>query len=171
MTEEWRPVVGWEGIYSVSSLGRIRRELPGPGTFPGRLNKLSWGGGRGKGQYLCVRLSVDNRGRTSRVASLVAAAFIGPKPLGLEINHIDGNVTNNTPENLEYVTALEQQRHASRIGIKCHGERHAFAKLSDEKVREIRRRGAPIAEFMRRFGVSKSTIDSVLSGKTWKHVV
>lgn len=105
--EEWRPVVGYEALYSVSSYGRIRRDAPGPRTYPGKILKVQHNG-RG---YLHVQLSKNNRQRHIPVHRLVAAAFLGPAN-GLQVNHMDLNKSNNRLDNLEYVTHSENMQHA-----------------------------------------------------------
>lgn len=73
------------------------------------------------------------------VHRLVAMAFLDNKEGKPFVNHIDGNKTNNTFENLEWVTKSENERHAFMIGLKClKGENHSQNKLTDIQVLEIR---------------------------------
>lgn len=112
--EEWRPVLGQEGIYEVSSLGRVKRVAPGRGTWPGRILKPKLDD---KGYYQ-VRIA----GRTQRIHRLVLAAFFGPSDmLG---RHLDGNPKNNSLENLRYGTPLENS--ADRI---AHGRNRLNGRL------------------------------------------
>jgi len=168
------PIPEYASYYSVSNLGQVRRETPTRHGPAGRIVKPTFGGGRGKGQYLCVRLSVDNRGRTSRIALLVAEAFIGPRTPGMQVNHIDGSVRNNTVENLEYVSSARNEDHAIAIGLKAWGMRHGMRKLTEEQVLEIRsapRRKGVITDFMQRFGVSRGAVQAVRMGKTWRRLI
>ena len=107
-TEQWRPVNGFP--YEVSSLGQV---------YSVRTKRILRPFVRHRG-YLAVRLSGERgEGTTNRsVHSLVAEAFIGPRPDGLVVNHKDGVNTNNRHENLEYVTCRENVRHAVRIGAR-----------------------------------------------------
>lgn len=109
--ERWLPVVGHEGLYEVSDIGRVRRIAGGRGARAGRVlgGKISDPG------YRAVSLGADH---TERVHVLVAAAFIGPRPAGYTINHRDGDKLNNTVENLEYATYSENNRHAFATGLK-----------------------------------------------------
>ncbi|HYG12169.1 MAG TPA: HNH endonuclease [Pyrinomonadaceae bacterium] len=118
--EVWRDVPGYEGYYSVSNHGRVRSERAATNSAPGRIIKLR-DDGRG---YLYLTLSKSGKARTVRAHALVAAAFIGPRPDGLFVNHIDGNKQNNRVENLEYVTCRENMEHASRTGLMSRGEQH-----------------------------------------------
>ena len=104
--EEWRSVIGYEGLYEVSSLGRVRsldRMTTGSSRYAvkGKLLKLSIKPGTG---YLSVGLTRDGRTKTWNVHRLVGDAFIGPRPEGLVTCHADGDKTNNRAENLRYDT-------------------------------------------------------------------
>jgi hypothetical protein len=116
--EEWRQIPGAEFVYSVSSFGRVRRDTPTVHGPAGRLLKPQKGE-----KYLQVRLAVFGAIRSRRIHNLVAAAFIGPRPFGYQVNHIDGDKHNNRADNLEYLTKLENERHAARLGLKAHGDR------------------------------------------------
>ena len=94
MSEQWRPVVGWEGLYEVSSEGRVRSFRRGANGRILRPGIASHG-------YPTVALG---RGNTQSVHVLVAAAFIGPCPEGQEVRHRDGKRSNPKAENLHYGT-------------------------------------------------------------------
>jgi hypothetical protein len=105
--EQWRVIEGWPG-YEVSSFGRVisyRRKEP---------RVLIGGSSDGYRQVYLHR--ADGYRRMARVHSLVAAAFIGPRPDGLEVRHLDGNRTNNAATNLEYATHTENMRDRVRHG-------------------------------------------------------
>lgn len=107
------------------------------------------------------------------VASLVAEAFIGPRPSGKEINHIDGDHRNNAAGNLEYVTRRENMQHAYRLGLSARlgiGEDQHLAKLTTEQIIVIRNCTAPVRLLARVFGVSPITIKRAQQGVTWRHV-
>lgn len=107
--ETWRPVVGFEGFYSVSDHGRVRRDIRGKRTHAGRMISLV----PTSAEYFNVTLTKPGGTRMCRyVHQLVANAFHGPCPPKHEVNHKDGNRVNNRPANLEYVTHSENVRHA-----------------------------------------------------------
>jgi hypothetical protein len=163
LTETWRPVVGWEDLYEVSDRGRARSLRSGEVLWPQVLNS----------RYVRYKLSRQGEGHNLSAHSLVAAAFVGPRPHGLVINHIDGDPTNNTPPNLEYVTPGDNSRHASRIGHRALGGANAFAKLSPGQVREIKCRtgsGEATRAVARAFGVTPRTVRLIKSGRTWAHL-
>lgn len=121
--ESWLPVVGYEGFYEVSSLGRVRSldrlVHNGPGcshTQPGRVMAI-----HRRDHYSKVRLKVDGSGRTFNVHALVAAAFMGPRPDGMEVCHNNGDHHDNRAENLRYDT-----HSANALDIVAHG-RHQLA--------------------------------------------
>lgn len=169
--EEWRPVPGYEALYSASSLGRIRRDLGTPAVRAGTILQPALSGRRYK--YLHCRLSSGTAlAKTFQVHALIAKAFIGPRPTGYVINHIDGNTVNNAAANLEYVTNYGNERHAAEHGLKAWGRRHGMVKLTEDQVREIRKLAgsetdAAIGE---RYGVSKSTVLTIRRRMTWRHL-
>ena len=102
MEEIWKAVPGYEGLYEVSDLGRVRSFARG---VNGRLLKP----GKASNGYFTVCLG---RGKSRTLHSLVAEAFIGPKPSGQEVLHKDGTRTNNCVHNLRYGTRAENIRDA-----------------------------------------------------------
>jgi len=167
MAEEWRPVVGYEGYYDVSSLGHVRRMKPANSTRIGRTLKGSADNG-----YIRVDLSKDNNAIHYRIHQLVSAAFIGPCPEGKQINHKDGIKTNNVVSNLEYVTLSENQLHAYRLGLRIPtcGERHGQSKLTEDNVRAIRERlllKESHRSIAKDFNVVNSAISLISAGKRW----
>lgn len=95
----------------------------------------------------------------------------GPIPDGYEIDHLNGNKAKNRISNLDAVTRSQNVLRALALGLAPRGEQKAAAKLTDEKVREIRASvGVTTAQLARDFGVDKSTIKAVREGTTWRHV-
>lgn len=115
MTERWKPVVGYEGIYEVSSSGLVR-SLP-------RLDSI---GRRVGGRMLTilphpsghrqVKLSRDGRTVQGKLHRVVLEAFAGPAPLGCEVLHIDGNPADNSIGNLRWGTRSENMLDRVRHG-------------------------------------------------------
>jgi hypothetical protein len=115
--EKWKPVVGYEGLYEVSNLGRIK-SLPRT-TTSGKILKQYV---NKKNGYCYVALSKNNHSYTKRVHVLVLTAFKpSPKKDGYDknwtIDHKDGNKANNNLDNLEWCTQCENQRRAVRMGL------------------------------------------------------
>jgi hypothetical protein len=165
----WAPIVGYEGIYEVSDEGDVRRIAPGKRTRPGRVLI----GKPLQGKYRNVKLYRDGRFRTFSVHGLVAAAFLGPRPPGLEINHKDTVKSNNRADNLEYTTRLGNAQHAVAGGCYRKGSAVIGSKLTDDDVRALRALrtcGWTYAKLKIAFGVSHGTIGPILTREWWKHV-
>lgn len=106
MKEEiWKPVVGYEGLYEVSNLGKVKNNKK-------IISSVDDGNG-----YLRLHLSKEGKVKSFRVHRLVAEAFI-ENPYGLpKVNHIDGNKKNNVVDNLEWCTQAENVEHAYSSGL------------------------------------------------------
>lgn len=126
MTEEWRSIPGYEGIYEASSLGRIRT-AKGKQTWSSRSNcwrtweqriiKQKVRKAKNRNRYDArVILYKDGIEKTFLVARLVASAFYGSHD-DLTVNHIDGNSLNNEASNLEWVTMNENIKLANDTGL------------------------------------------------------
>lgn len=119
----------------------------------------------GKG-YLRVSIG----GQFKFVHRLVAEMYIPNPENKLQVNHKDGNKTNNCVENLEWVTNQENRTHARQNGLQCCGENCKWAKLNWDKVRFIRENKDTLSvrELKTMFGVSRTAIEWVIKGKSWK---
>jgi|SRR5882672_23115 len=167
--EEWRVVPNTDGRCEVSSFGRVR----GVKRYPLTADLTKAG-------YPRLRLSIGPKNAPSfYVHRLVAATFIGPIPIGYEVNHIDGNKTNNRPENLEYVTRKENIQHAINVlkrdwkSPRNGGSQHGMSKLTETNVvqiREMRAKGIKLQEIARAFGVNVPSVSLICNRKTWTHI-
>lgn len=166
--EEWRPVVGYEGIYSVSSRGRVRCDIGGERRRAGHILKQYVSADR----RCVIGLSRGRGPKVYKVHRLVAAAFLGSDG-AREVNHKDGNPSNNAIENLEYVTRRENQRHAIDVLGLGRGELASRAKLTTSAVlwiRRITRYGIRQGVFSRLWGVDPSCISNAIRGRNWGHL-
>lgn len=167
--ERWLPVVGYEGLYEISDHGRLRRIKSGIGV-PRTGIPLVPCDNNGYRQYTLH----DGKQAVIAAHRLVADAFLGPRPPGLQVNHKNLDKADNRAENLEYVSCADNVRHSiERQGRNSpRGESHPNAKLTETKVRTIRRIyprwGWRV--LAQRFGVSEGAIQGVLERKNWKHV-
>lgn len=166
--ERWLPVVGWEGCYEVSSLGRVRnvretRPRPAGYVLKGSLNV--WG-------YPYVTLACNGTHKGFQIHALVAYAFLGPRATGMEINHRNGQKTDNSVGNLEYLTKTEHVSWGMQLGQVSRGEDNGQSKLTESEVREIRSLRGKVrqVDLAARFGVSQVLIGIVQRGDGWKHV-
>lgn len=167
--ENWKDIPGYEGRYQVSDQGRVRsidhrvrlvvkgvettRLSPGKVLKPGRSGSLG---------HLTVAVGKHN---SMPVHFLVMLAFVGPRPLGADVAHGDGDPGNNRIGNLRYAS-----RTSNNQDVVFHGRR----RLTVEEIRRVRAeafayRGAQQA-LAAEFNVSPSTISDVLAGRSYSHV-
>ena len=183
--EEWRPVVGYEGLYEVSNLARIRsldrviersKSANGRGDLPlkGKMMKLTMGM---KG-YLVVSFSKNGKRKQLKIHRIVALAFVPLRQGKNTVNHKRGIKTDNLPDKIEWCTDLENTEHAFRTGLMKppdHGEKSNLSKLTDSKVLEIRKlydeNRETKNELAKKFKVTYSNIHYIVKGITWKHLL
>ena len=170
--ECWQPVVGYEGYYEVSDQGQVRRILRQPDRARrrrGTVRKQFIHHG-----HLILRLYRASKGRSFRVHTLVAEAFIGPCPEGMEVLHGPGGRLDNRLVNLSYGTHSQNNGlDKYRDGTMTLGIRNGAAKLDDSTVRQIRARwtaGETKKSLAREFGVTDRTVRLVVDRVTWQHV-
>jgi hypothetical protein len=173
--EIWKDIVGYEGLYQVSNLGRVK-SLPKMCGRSFREERLLTVDLSNCG-YNRVSLCKDNKLTKYGVHRLVATAFI-ENPCNLpQVNHLDGNKTNNNVCNLEWCTAKDNTNHAFNNGLRATGETHWKSKLTEKDVAWIREhylKGDRIygsKALGRKFNVKDSTILCVVNGITWRDVI
>lgn len=163
---EWRAVPGWEWKYAVSDDGRVRNILKG-------VEVKAW---LSNGGYKRVHLlNPPSIHKVIPVHVLVAAAFIGCRPVGYDVHHRYENKENNTPDNLEYVlkgehNIIHKSGHSYTVG-----ENHPRAKLTESQVGEIRallaEGGMTQQSIGDRYGVGRGSISQIKYGHTWAHLL
>lgn len=157
---DWRKVNGFEE-YEVNHDGRVRRAATGKVLKP-CFNDTG---------YHRVHIRRAGIAKTKSVHSIVAEAFIGPRPIGMHIDHIDGVKTNNAASNLRYCTPKENIHYSIRLGLHAMGERHGASTLTSEDIYQIlkakREQGDKLVmtRLGERFNVSRNAIRSVLTGE------
>jgi hypothetical protein len=164
LVESWVKVPGYEDFYEVSNHGRFAKLLP-----DGRqLRKLN-----SKTPYLSVSVkSLDGKPQKSLyIHKLVAQVFIGPRPDGLVIRHLDGDRYNNKATNLAYGSV--EQNYADTKKHKTHWhENNGRAVLSERCVAAIRylhiNELVRQTELAKAFGVTDSAISAVVKGRNWR---
>ena len=167
LATEWRPVLGYEGIYEVSDLGHVRRVSE---YRNGRAGMIMAVAARGETGYLSVALSRNGRCTNQLLHRVVIEAFRGKRPTGMETHHIDGDKQNPRLSNLEFVTSSENTIAAYRSGVRAaRGVTKPNAKLNDEIAREIFTSREPRRVLAGRYGVNISVVDGVRQGRAWKH--
>lgn len=174
MTEQWKDIIGYEGLYQISNKGCIkslqRTVKNGRGYRIVREKLISIG--TNEHGYKIVLLYKNNKQVPFRVHRLVAIHFIENR-MGLpEVNHIDGNKANNVVENLEWVSSSKNKKHSYEIGLRKVrvGENGANAKLSENQAREILESTSGVSELAKKYCVSKGCIGGIKGRRTWKHI-
>lgn len=99
--EEWRDVPGYEGLYKVSNIGRVKSLNYNHTNKEKILDTFL------VRNYVCINLWRNRRFKQVKVHRIVYEAFIGPIPKGMQVNHINENKTDNRPENLNLMTPKE----------------------------------------------------------------
>jgi len=169
--EEWKDIEGYEGLYEVSDMGRIKsRKRNGEGRIlkPG-IDRYG---------YEFAALSHFKDAHIYHVARLVAIHFNGnPNDLP-QVNHIDGNKRNNRHDNLEWCTLQQNKEHAMKMGLFKDkfpkGEQHHNNKIPAEIVKEIKIKllnGVSYKEIYELYPdqeLSRHNLYNIKSGKDWK---
>ena len=160
-------IVGYEGYY-VTNMGEVYSTKCGYK----RLLKSR----KSQNGYLYVNLSKNGKYKSKNIHILVAKAYI-PNPNNFpQVNHIDGNKSNNNVNNLEWCTASHNMKHAYKIGVLTlkKGEEHNSAKLKEKDIIEIRNKfeTKKYTHLMlaNEYGVTRGNIRHILTRRTWKEI-
>lgn len=166
MREIWKSIPGYELLYKVSNLGRVKRVLT---SFGLECNLVLTQSTRGRDfKYRSVSLCKNGQVRTFYVHRLVLLAFRGPSDL--QTDHINNDPSDNRLRNLRYVTPSENMKFAYKSGRKGK----SIVLLNEDMVRQIRERykkGETQREIAKDFPCTMSNIQNVVSGASWKDVV
>lgn len=131
--EVWKDVAGYEGLYEVSTNGRVRRN----GHI--RKTRVDYRG------YEAISLYKCSKGRNFKIHRLVASAFIENPENKRTVNHKDGNKLNNNVENLEWATHSENLIHASKIGLRpVSDNQRKAASITGRRTCELNRPKKPV---------------------------
>jgi hypothetical protein len=164
LMEIWKDIKDYEGIYEISAQGHVRRKSSGL-IHKKRLNKDG---------YVKATLTKNGKAKDFRVHRLVAEAFIPNPEDKPTVNHKDGIKTANFIDNLEWATRSEQTQHSYDLGLKTPV--YTMRKLTDEEVREIRRRyiKGSITDgsgaLSREYGITDANILKIVKILSYKNV-
>lgn len=171
MIETWATIPGTDGLYDVSTHGRVRSYSD---RHRGRLAKphlLKYDPGpRG---HLRVSLTIDGTVKRFLVHRLVLSVFSCPPPFAkAQAAHLDGNPANNHFGNLKWCTCRENHSHRAAHGTDPRGERSHTAILTNADVRYIFQNPDRLlqCDLAKRFGVHRSAIYLIRTGKNWSHL-
>jgi transposase-like protein len=165
--EEWREIEGYEGVYSVSNLGRVRRDSSDAAKTPNRLLTP----GRLTSGACNVNLSRDSRPKTYLVHRLVAAAFLAPPACSRQrIHHIDGDRANNSAINLRWVTPAETSFMQVLRGTQKGRHYGRQGALTDAQVLAIRADHRAEKIVAQEYGIAPATVGQIRRRKTYTHL-
>jgi predicted XRE-type DNA-binding protein len=169
-SERWLPVVGYEGLYEVSDLGRVR-------SLPRQTTRGVRGGGimalcESANGHLAVKLSNSGVQRGYQVHQLVMYAFVGLPPAGHLVGHGPGGGLDNRLVNLSYKTVHANSLDRYRDGTLVCGEAHPSSRLTQAQVDEIRDRysqgGISQRELASEFGIQRQSVSKIVAGSRWR---
>ena len=180
ITDVWEDVLEFESFYQISNFGRLRsksrivangQDNKSERLVIGRIIKTQ---NNGKG-YLQYYVSI-HRKRIMRYAHRLVAYYFLPNPNHYtEINHKDGNKSNNNVSNLEWCSKSQNMVHAINTGLKVSqkGEEVARAKLNNESVLQIRKLASEKMlhkDIAKKFNISIGYIWHLVNKTKWKHI-
>lgn len=165
--EKWLPVKEYEGEYEISNFGRVKsltrvvsNGRGGVLHVEGRILNFS----PNSNGYLYARFRTERKKKY--IHHLVAEHFIGERPAGAHIDHIDGNRTNNDVANLRYCTPKEN--------ISKPGSKNGFAKLTESEVLQIRAkyvwRKYGVGILSKEFNIHPTHVHDIVTRKRWTHI-
>jgi len=165
MPEIWKDVCGYEGLYKVSNYGNVKTLYANPPKIM-KPTRSSTG-------YYHLQLYKNGKSKTVAVHTIVTHAFLG-NPYGKEVNHIDGDKSNNNVSNLEYVTKSQNQLHAIKHNLRPKSPMTGRFGADSPTSRIILqydmngnflKKWVGISETARVLGINSSTISSCINGK------
>jgi len=178
--EIFKAIPEYEGLYSISNVGRVRSE-----------RRLKWNGQgyvqleetipchcllklKEKPAYYSVSLWKNNKRKRFWIHKLMAITFLKGSP-SQTVNHKDGIKVHNYESNLEWATYKENSIHASKNGLMNppQGVDNVWAKLDDDKVRNIRlllSQGVSQRKIAEMYSISRGPIQRIAEHTGWNHV-
>lgn len=177
MNELWKHARGYENLYLVSNLGRVKavtRIVTRSNGRPYTINSKILKPAQDSCGYLRVALMKNGKLNTEKVHRLVAKTFL-VDDYSLEVNHIDGDKQNNNVDNLEFLSRSQNQKHAFKIGLQKPklGSSNPSAKIDEIKVLTIKtliKCGYKLKKISNGLNISYHIVKDINRNKTWKHI-
>lgn len=180
--EIWEDIIGYEGLYMVSNLGRVkaleRKVSIANKKSPYKTQQLTEHIKKPTLSRGYLRLGLCKNGKIHRfqVHRLVALSFILNPENKSQVNHINGIKTDNRVVNLEWATQSENMKHAFEIGLQeLKGEKHPMHKTTEKVVREMRSKFVPnvytINMLAEEYGLSMYCVRDIVYNQRWKHII
>lgn len=167
----FKPIRGYDDRYEIDEYGNIRSLSNVKSSSKGLIRKHQLD----RFGYHRITLHKNSNRISYSVHRLVYETFKGDIPEGYEINHIDGNKSNNHIDNLELVTHQENSIHARNVLDRWsnrQGENSSNNKLTNEDVYKIRElaKSHTRREIAAMYGLSHVAINHIVNRKTWNHI-
>lgn len=160
-----KQVIGYEGLYEVDENGNVYSVRRGKRIVPIKM----------KSGYYYIHLCHGKDTKQARLHRVVASAFIPNPENKKQVNHINGNKSDNRVSNLEWCDNLYNMRHAMKIGLfNPAGENNPSSKLKKEDVNKIREeycyktKGKDTRALAEKYGVTNVMISKIVRGECWK---
>jgi len=181
INEIWKDIHNYEGLYQISNLGRVKslakQWRSGNNGVTLRYHKDKILRQQNHSGYLEVKLCNNGNKYSAKVHRLVCQAFLPNPENKPEVNHKDGNPTNNHDSNLEWCTHDENMQHAKRIGLTLKGIEHPSSQLTNSQVYRLKMISKNIeinygywTRISRSLNVSVGSIRDAQRNKTYKHI-
>jgi len=181
LEEIWKPIKGFEEFYLITKDGNIksveRQICLKTHSYIRREQDIIQA--KSLDGYYRIKL-YNNTKKTKTISThrLVALTYLNNPNNYLEINHIDGNKTNNNVTNLEWCSKEQNVKHAYDTGLKKRenyvGEACVFSKLTEQQVLSIREEyktgTTSYPKLSKKYNTVIGNIESIINRKTWKHV-
>jgi hypothetical protein len=173
--EIWKNIDGYTGLYMISNKGRVisLSKYSQNKKSPDKLLKI-----QALKNYPQVNLYKNKKGRSYRIHRLVAEAFIPKSENKTDVNHINGDKTDNRVENLEWCTKKQNSQHAIDTGLLVppifRGEENSNSKLKNETVMDLRalyKSGMRVVDIAKKYNLKLPTVEGIVYNKTWKHLL
>lgn len=164
--EIWKDIEGYEAIYLVSNMGRVKRILhrknPTNTIINASLNATG---------YHKIALTLNGKGYCKILSRLVAVAFIPNPENKPQVNHLKGK-NDNRAESLEWNTSKENINHAWKTGLSTprNGILNGSSVLTEKEVLEIRESLLTPLEISLRYNIKREQIYKILKRERWKHI-
>lgn len=122
--------------------------------------------------YHRVVMTINKKQVARLVHRLVCQAFLLRFDSGKQVNHIDGDKSNNRIDNLEMVTNMQNRQHAKRMGLIAKGESHGGSKIKSKHVAQIRalKGSTTYKKIGTRFGISAPSVSRIINKQAWRHM-
>jgi hypothetical protein len=174
--EIWKVIAGYEGLYKISSHGRVMSY----GIYSGKRKRvkppiilqLSGPSKCGRKKYNTALLCKDGEYKSFLVHRLVAFYFVDNPMNYVIVNHEDGDKLNNYFENLKWCTDVQNKQHAIQTGLTNQvGDNSVLSKLNADQVRSIRTSISKATPLAKMYGVSIQTILNVRNRVTYSNII